>query len=192
MFRFSARLLTADAWSGVDTKIHTQDNHYWAKKVWNGLRGQFNQLSQQYKIKGVALQEWIKEYGIQGLFAAQERDPAIRKALNDVRSILKETVTSTDEGGQFRNNEIQAFRAEYGNNVADWLYALTGQKRAARRKRKEKAGAVAKEPCHWCEAASTTTKDDKPICKQCLDEDDAVAKKTKPRQKGVISSLLER
>ena len=116
--------------SGVDTKIHLQDQNQWAKKVWNGLRRQFSGLLTQYKIKGVDLQEWIQTYGIQGLFAAQEKDPAIRKALNDIRKTLKETVTSVDDGGQFRNNEIDAFRQEYGSNVADWLYQLTGAKRA--------------------------------------------------------------
>lgn len=190
MFKFSARLLTsADAWQGVDTKIHTQDSHYWAKKVWNGLRSRFSLLQKQYKIKGVALADWIQTYGIQGMFEAQDRDPAVRKALNEIRAALKETVLSAEEGGEFRKNEIEAFRQEHGSNTADWLFELGGGKRAHLRKR----ASDNKDKCYYCEAeAHTSNKDGHAICKECLAEDEAMAKRTKPQSKGVISSLLER
>jgi hypothetical protein len=125
MFKFSARLLKrADAWDGVDTRIHQQDTHAWSKRVWTGLSQQFQTINQNYKIKGIALREWIKEYGIGTLL--QSQDPAVRKATADLRTLLKDYVAHVDEGGQFRNNEIAAFKKEFGSNVTDWLYKLTG------------------------------------------------------------------
>lgn len=132
MFEFTAKLLKkqADAWDGVDTKIHLQDDHYSAKKVWNAVREQFGTLMSQYKIKNQALKVWVDHYGIAAL-DPKSPDPAVRKAAIDIRNYLNELAATKDKGGSFRDNEITAFRSEYGSNVSEWLQALVGGKRSS-------------------------------------------------------------
>lgn len=132
MFAFTAKLLKkkADGWDGVDSKIHLQDDHYRAKGVWNKVRQQFGTLITQYKIKNRALKDWIDHYGITAL-DPKSPDPAVRKAAIDIRNYLKEFASTQEKGGSFRDNEIEAFQAEYGANVSDWVAALVGGKQSS-------------------------------------------------------------
>jgi hypothetical protein len=131
MFKFSAKLLIADVWDGVDDRIHLQDTHYGAKRVWNGLVNQFSQFKKQYKIKGVILEQWIQKYGIGELMRSE--DTVVKGAMRDIAARLQETASK--DGGEFRENEIQAFKGEHGTNRVDWLYELCGQKRASQEHR---------------------------------------------------------
>ena len=135
MFRFAAKLLRANAWDGIDAKIHLRETNSWANRVWQGVSSQFNLLKKNYKIKGVALQEWIQRYGMSSLMHSQ--DPVVRGAMRDIASLLDDTVQSTNEGGSFRQNEIQAFKQQYGSNRQDWLYTLSGEKRSSSKKRRK-------------------------------------------------------
>ena len=130
MFKFSVKLLTADAWDGIDIKLHNREQDLWARQVWRGLNDQYSKLKEQYKIKGVALKEWLKEYGIGGL--VQSKDQVVVGAMREIAKLLDETVKSNKEGGAYRQNEVQAFKNEYGTNRIDWLYALNGQKRSSK------------------------------------------------------------
>lgn len=124
MLRFTASLLTKKS------KIHLQDtSYYWAKRVWDNLVHEFQQLSISYKIKNVPLAQWIKSYGLQRLLTSL--DPSVRKALNEVRQYLQDYVAPTDKGGKFQMNEVNAFKTEYGTNVTDWLYRLSSQTKLA-------------------------------------------------------------
>lgn len=134
MFRFSAKLLTkrADAWEGVDAKTYNRDVRSWANRVLNGINQQFHTIMNSYKIKGVAFKDWVEHYGLPALL--QSQDPAVRKATSEIRSHLKDFVME----GNFRDNEVTAFRQQYGSNVTDWLYMMTNKKRANLLKKREK------------------------------------------------------
>lgn len=133
MFKFSAKLLTKKgyAWEGVDAKSHHRDVRYWTNRVLHGVTNQFQALMNNYKIKGVAFRDWVEHYGLPALL--QSQDPEVRKATSDIRNFLKNYVEN-----DFRDNESTAFKQQYGNNVTDWLYMLSGNKRASLLKKKGK------------------------------------------------------
>lgn len=133
MFRFGSKALRADAWKGVDHKIHYREQTTRAKAVWKEVQGQFQILNDEYLIKGEPLSKWLNHYGLGPLL--HSKDMAVKKALNHVREVLKDTVKPISEGGRFRENELQAFKQQYGSNVTDWLFRLApARKQAAKDK----------------------------------------------------------
>lgn len=127
MLRLTSSLLVKDE---KQAKIHLQDtSHYWAEQVWGKLKGEFKRLSIHYQIKGAPLHQWIRTYGLQQMFSSL--DPAVRRAMNELRQFLSDCVKPASQGGSFKDHEVNAFKQVYGNNVTDWVYHLAAQCKVA-------------------------------------------------------------